>query len=72
MVPPPGSLPKEIAASEPDEIAAWLETEEGYLIPHCAALTHEAQVAIGLRNKALKPVRLVKRDTKDIFFIANN
>ena len=29
VAPPPGSLPKEIAASEPDEIAAWLGTEEG-------------------------------------------
>ena len=28
-VPPPGSLLKETAASEPGEVAAWLETEKG-------------------------------------------
>ena len=57
VVPPPGSLAKEIAASELDDVAAWLETHEGHLIPHFAAPTHEVQLASGLRPPRLVPLQ---------------
>ena len=63
VVPSPGSLPKETAV--PDEIAAWLETEERSWIPPCKMLTRDAHEAIGLRKVDPKPVRFIRDTRKD-------
>ena len=70
VVPSPSFLPKETAASEPDEFAAWLETEERFWIPPCTVLTRDAHVAIGLREVDPKPVRLI-RDTRYVNFVTD-